>query len=154
MGWDTKPATLRYLSQHWARPWLSVNTHRVCVKWRSYCKVGPAQEVCRVWLHPCHWLEKKFWVSKSLALLVPAAVLVAEDLTVLLSRLWMEALKAGINSGTRLAWGRAWTVNASGLQALYRTNSFIREGIYQTYYEVFMSLISILSVRTQRLRPI
>lgn len=40
-------------------------------------------------------------VSKSLALLVPAAVLVAEDLTVLPSRLWMEALKAGSNSGTR-----------------------------------------------------
>lgn len=40
-------------------------------------------------------------VSKSLALLVPAAMLVAEDLTVLPSRLWMETLKAGSNSGTR-----------------------------------------------------
>ena len=63
-----------------------------------------------VWIHPCHWLKKKFqppWgflgthVSKSLALLVPATLLVAGDLTVLLSRLWMEAMKAGSNSGTR-----------------------------------------------------
>lgn len=80
------------------------------VKWRSAHKVGLAQGVCMVWLHACHWLEKKFqppWgflgthVNKSLALLVPAAVLMAGDLTVLPSRLWMEAMKAGSNSGMR-----------------------------------------------------
>lgn len=53
-----------------------------------------------VWLRHCHWLENKFQaaqgflgtsVRKCLALWVPAAMLVAGDLTVLPSRLWAGA---------------------------------------------------------------
>ena len=77
-------------------------------------EVLPQGGTCSGSLHgvapPLSLVEKKFqppWgflgtrVSKSLALFVPAALLVAGDLTVLPSRLWMEAMKAGSNSGMR-----------------------------------------------------